>query len=173
MLPAKKWTKFMWLPIKLKIHSDSILKIGGIKQYLKCITTKYCHIWEGNHGNYLHAGGRINYCSHFGEQFIILYFLEVFFFFVFLGLPLWHMEVPRLGVKLELQHPVYTPATAKFRSKVCLWPKPQLMAMPDPQTTEKGHGWNFSHHGYESDSFPLSHEGNSTIQYYLIKFLEE
>ena len=25
-----------------------------------------------------------------------------FFFFVFLGLYLWHMEVPRLGVKLDL-----------------------------------------------------------------------
>ena len=35
-----------------------------------------------------------------------------FFFFVLLGLHLWHMEVPRLGVKSELQLPVYTTATA-------------------------------------------------------------
>ena len=30
----------------------------------------------------------------------------------FLGPHLWHMEVPRLGVQLELQLPVYTIATA-------------------------------------------------------------
>ena len=35
-----------------------------------------------------------------------------FFFFVFLGPHLLHMEVPRLGVKLELQLPAYTTATA-------------------------------------------------------------
>ena len=33
-------------------------------------------------------------------------------FFVFLGLCPWHMEVPRLGVKPELQLPAYTTATA-------------------------------------------------------------
>ena len=33
-------------------------------------------------------------------------------FFFFLGPHLWHMEVPRLGVKLELQLPAYTTATA-------------------------------------------------------------
>ena len=31
-----------------------------------------------------------------------------FFSFCFLGLHLWHVEVPRLRVKLELQLPVYT-----------------------------------------------------------------
>ena len=35
-----------------------------------------------------------------------------FFFFGFLGLQPWHMEVPRLGVKPELQLPTYTTATA-------------------------------------------------------------
>ena len=34
-----------------------------------------------------------------------------FFFFSLLGLYLQHMEVPRLGVKLELQLPAYTIAT--------------------------------------------------------------
>ena len=29
-----------------------------------------------------------------------------------LGLHAWHMEVPKLGVKLELQLPAYTTATA-------------------------------------------------------------
>ena len=43
-------------------------------------------------------------------------FLPLFFFFLFffgfLGLHLQHMEVPRLGVKLELQLPAYATATA-------------------------------------------------------------
>ena len=43
-------------------------------------------------------------------QILILSFL--FFFFVFLGLHPQHMEVPRLGVQLELQLPAYTTATA-------------------------------------------------------------
>ena len=34
------------------------------------------------------------------------------FFFVFLRLYLWHMEVPRLGVTSELQLLAYTTATA-------------------------------------------------------------
>ena len=39
---------------------------------------------------------------------------QLFFvlFCFFLGLNLWHMEVPRLVVELELQLPVYTTATA-------------------------------------------------------------
>ena len=39
-------------------------------------------------------------------------FLSFFFFFSFLGLLPWHMEVPRLGVESELQLPAYTIATA-------------------------------------------------------------
>ena len=38
---------------------------------------------------------------------------------LFLGLHLWHMEVPRLGVKLELQLPVCATATAQ-RDPSCL-----------------------------------------------------
>ena len=37
-----------------------------------------------------------------------------FFFFVFLGPYLRHMEVSRLGVELELQQPAYTTATATY-----------------------------------------------------------
>ena len=37
---------------------------------------------------------------------------QFFFSFAFLGLDLRHMEVPRLGVKSELQLPAYTTATA-------------------------------------------------------------
>ena len=41
-----------------------------------------------------------------------------FFVYVFLGLYPWHMEVPKLGVELEL--PVYTTATATCNlSHIC------------------------------------------------------
>ena len=39
-------------------------------------------------------------------------------FFGFLGLHLWHMEVPRLGVKMELLLPAYTTATWDL-SRIC------------------------------------------------------
>ena len=42
------------------------------------------------------------------------------FFFFLLGPHLWHMEVPKLGVKSELQLPAYTTATAMpDPSRVC------------------------------------------------------
>ena len=41
-------------------------------------------------------------------------------FIFFLGLSIWHMEVPRLGVELELQFPGCTTATATHNlSHVC------------------------------------------------------
>ena len=45
-------------------------------------------------------------------------------FFLLLRLHLRHMEVPRLGVELELQLLAYTTA-------MCLGPTPQVTAMPD------------------------------------------
>ena len=53
----------------------------------------------------------------------------VHFFFVFLGLYLRHMEVPRLGVESEPQLPVYTTATA----------------MPDPSFFCKLHHSSWQH----------------------------
>ena len=43
---------------------------------------------------------------------LLLMFFVFFFFLIFLGLHLQHMEVPRLGVELELQLPAYSTATA-------------------------------------------------------------
>ena len=45
---------------------------------------------------------------------------RVAFFFFFLGLNLWHMEVPRLGVQFELQLLAYTTATATSDPSLCL-----------------------------------------------------
>ena len=43
-----------------------------------------------------------------------------FFFLVFLGPYLWHMEVPRLGIKSKLQLPDYTTATAtRDPNRIC------------------------------------------------------
>ena len=50
------------------------------------------------------------------------------FFFVFLGLHAWHMEVPMLGVKSELQLLAY----AYLGFERCLPPIPQLTATLDP-----------------------------------------
>ena len=56
-----------------------------------------------------------------------MYFILALFFPVFLGPHLWHMEVPGLGVELELQPPAYTRATATQDLKRicdlhrCLW----------------------------------------------------
>ena len=47
-------------------------------------------------------------------------FCFCFLFFVFLGLHLQHMDVPRLGVKLDLQLLAYTAATAMWDlSRIC------------------------------------------------------
>ena len=88
------------------------------------------------------------------------------FVVVFLGPHLRHVEVPRIGVELELQLPAYTTATEiRDPSELCLWPIPELMAMLDLQPTEWGQGWNLHPHGYQSDSFLLSHNGNSHFFY--------
>ena len=52
----------------------------------------------------------------------------------FLGLHLWHMELPRLGVQLELQLPVYTTATAtQHPSCLCkLHHSSRQCAIPNP-----------------------------------------
>ena len=55
-------------------------------------------------------------CSFPGHVSFVLkfIFLSLFFFFGFLGPHPWHMEIPRLGVELELQPPAYTIATATW-----------------------------------------------------------
>ena len=53
---------------------------------------------------------------------IYIYIYIYIFFFSFLRQPLWHVEVPRLGVEMELQLPAYTTATAMpDLSHVCSW----------------------------------------------------
>ena len=68
-----------------------------------------------------------------------------FVFFSFFGLNLQHTEVPRLGVKSELQLPAYTTATA----------------MPDPSHVCDLHH-SSQQHGIPN---PLSHCGNSGFDF--------
>ena len=54
------------------------------------------------------------------NQMLWKHIIKTKFFFVFLGPHPWHMEVPRLRVKLELKLPAYTTATAtQDLSHVC------------------------------------------------------
>ena len=50
---------------------------------------------------------------------------EIFFSFVFLGLHLWRMEVPRLGAELELQLLAYATAENNARSPT-QWARPGM-----------------------------------------------
>ena len=56
----------------------------------------------------------------------------ILFFCLFLGLHLQHVEVPRLGVRSELQMPAYTTVISNARPELRLSPTPQLMEMLDP-----------------------------------------
>ena len=86
-----------------------------------------------------------------------------FFFFFFLELRPWYIEVPRLGVKLELQlHHRHS----NTGSELHLQPIPHLMATLDPWPTERGQGWNPQPHGSQSDSFLLCYDGNSWLYFF-------
>ena len=62
-------------------------------------------------------------CTHaimHGQEWLCLLGVVFVLFVGFKGLHLRHMEVPRLGVKLELQLPAYTTATAaQDPSRIC------------------------------------------------------
>ena len=69
----------------------------------------------------------------------------IFFLLVFLGPHPWHMEVPRLGVELELQLPAYTTATATWDpSRICdLHHSPQQYWIFNPLSETRDRTWNF------------------------------
>ena len=73
---------------------------------------------------------------------------------VFLGLHPRHMEVPRLGVQLELQLLAYARATATQGPATAHSNTGSL-------TTEEGQGSNPCVHGLWSGSLPMRHKGNS------------
>ena len=64
----------------------------------------------------------VNVCcvGWINERDLFLFSFSFFSFCLFLGPLLWYMEVPRLGVELELQLPAYATATAMWDpSRIC------------------------------------------------------
>ena len=106
---------------------------------------------------FLHSLAKISSMQSF---IFVSFFLFVFLFLSFLGPHLWHMKVPRLGVESELQLQTCTAATAM----------PDLSHVCNPhhssrqrQILERGQGLNPQPHDSQSDSFPLRHNGSSSI----------
>ena len=65
---------------------------------------------------FLFLGKHLYTWKRFCLEIIFLFF----FFFFFLGTHLWHVEFPRLGLKLELQQLAYATATATLDpSRIC------------------------------------------------------
>ena len=82
--------------------------------------------------------------------------------FCFSGPHLRHMEVPRLGVKSELQLPDCTTATTmKDPSRVCDLHHSSLQSRILNPLAEQSQGSNLQPHGSQSDSFLLCHHRNS------------
>ena len=88
---------------------------------------------------------------------LLLLLLLFFFFFVFSFLFFWLIEFPRVLVASGLQVRAY----ARQGSKPHLRSTAQLVAMSDLQPTEQGQGLNPHPQGFQLDSFPLCHKGNS------------
>ena len=93
----------------------------------------------------------------------------LFFFFSYVGLHLLHMEVPRLGVKSEVQLQAYTTATAMGDpSRICnLCCTLQQGGIPNPLSEVRD--WT---HIFMDSSWilnPLSHNGNSQNILFLMR----
>ena len=73
------------------------------------------------------------------------------------------MEVPRLGVELELQAACLHHSHSKTGSEPHLRTIPQLTTMLCPYPTKQGQGLNLHPLVYYSGSFPLSHDGDSEL----------
>ena len=74
------------------------ISLKDLKRFSKPSSSPHCHSWSNSQNIYL--------ASH--SSTTIIYLFIVFF----LRPPPRHVEVPRLGVKLELQLPAYTTAIA-------------------------------------------------------------
>ena len=74
----------------------------------------------------------VKYYSQWVWEGVFCFVFFNFPFLPFLGPLPRHMEVPRLGVELELLLLAYARATAKRGPELCLQPTPQFTATPDP-----------------------------------------
>ena len=111
--------------------------------------------WE--RADYSHEGGKnwflegqknLNYYNDLRLTDTACIIFKVLFYFIlycFLGPHLWHMEVPRLGVKLELQLPA-TPQQHQISAVSATYTAAHSHS--GSLTTERGQGSNLHPHGY-------------------------
>ena len=109
-------------PLRERLQSDRCCNLIWHIHIIMCVWSHTLQhfifiCWlEASHGSYLHTRRRdeniyifIDICLQIKRYMCvyvcicILYIIYIFNFFLFLHLHLWHMEVPRLGVKSELQ----------------------------------------------------------------------
>ena len=113
--------------------------------------------------------------SLFTSDFLIALFFSLSFLsfslsFWFLGPFSWHMHVPRLGVKSELQLPAYATAV-QDPSHVCnLHNSSQQSRIAWSPTHWARPGSNPHPHGYWLDLFPLCHRRNSLVFLFELTF---
>ena len=102
----------------------------------------------------------IQCCSEYWSTCVFSFFLS-FFFLSFLGPHLWHVDVPRLGVCLELQLPAYAIATATPDPShiCCLHHSSQQHQILNPLSEAKNQTRNFMVPGWIC--LPLSPDRNS------------
>ena len=106
---------------KIRIHQDIVIVCELCPFLLKKNETSRSFIRilvRGCTGVLWGSFKQLSQIVHYITNQFFLFFSGVFFFwsFVFLGLHLKHMEVPRLGVKSELQPLTYTTAHSNARS---------------------------------------------------------
>ena len=89
--------------------------------------------------------------------------VSIFFFLLFLGPNLWHMEFPRLGVQSETQLPAYTTATATpNQSHVChLHRSPRQCWILNLLSEARDRTHNLM--VPSQIRYPRSHDGNSLV----------
>ena len=132
----------IWKYVNVKIKSHFWKRIGQRRNK------------KGNYKILRHESENTTYQNLWGvgkailrRKFIYFIFLYFFVFYPFLGPLLQHMEVPRLGVELELWRPAYARDTAMWDpSRVCdLHHSSRQCQILNP--TERGQGLNLQPHG--------------------------
>ena len=94
--------------------------------------------------------------------FTLFYFLFFAFYVHTHGICKFQARAPIRATAASLRH-----SHSNLGSETRLWPTPQFMAMPNPQPSEQGQGWNMHPHGYQLDVFPLCHNENSLFHFVL------
>ena len=80
----------------------------------------------------------------------------------------WHMKSDQ-GSNLSCSHQPIT-QQQQCHIQAMSTTTPQLTTTPDPQLTEQDQESNLHPHGYQSDSFPISHEGKPLITLLYVVF---